>query len=176
LASRPTARVGGLRVTSATLNARGHPTMSSKSLFMVPARTVVRIYRIATDSAHRSWYLVHVHGRPGWIAGWLTAAAPARRVSLWHPAIASTYGIGDRFLGSHMACGGALTMTVMAVANKTLPCGTRVRLRVRGRTVVARVLDRGPYVRGRSFDLAPAVCRALGVCDGVFRVEWQKAS
>ena len=72
-----------------------------------------------------------------------------------------------------MACGGTLTDTVMAVANRDLPCGTRVRIRSGGRLVEAQVLDRGPYVDGLTFDLGPAVCQALGACDGVTSIEWQ---
>ncbi|MGH2842120.1 MAG: septal ring lytic transglycosylase RlpA family protein [Solirubrobacteraceae bacterium] len=49
------------------------------------------------------------------------------------------------------------------IANKTLPCGTRVRLRYGGQSVVATVDDRGPYVYGRSFDLDQNTATALGM-------------
>lgn len=61
-----------------------------------------------------------------------------------------------------LACGGLLTSSTMGVANKTLPCGTRVTLRYHGRTVRVRVIDRGPYVAGREYDLTEATARALG--------------
>ena len=165
---------GSLRLTSTAVNARGHPTLASKVLFIVPSGTTVRVYRIAIDAAHRSWYLVHVDGRPGWIAGWLTKTAPVRAAALWHIAMASSFGIGDGLVGHGMACGSTLTSSVMAVANRTLPCGSRIRIRVGARTVTARVLDRGPWVTGRTFDLGPAVCRALRSCSGVFRIQWQR--
>ena len=50
----------------------------------------------------------------------------------------------------------------MGVANKTLPCGTLVTLRYDGRTVRVPVVDRGPYVAGREFDLTEATKQALG--------------
>ena len=50
----------------------------------------------------------------------------------------------------------------MGVANKTLPCGTLVTLRYDGRTVRVAVIDRGPYVAGREFDLTEATKQALG--------------
>ena len=50
----------------------------------------------------------------------------------------------------------------LGVANKTLPCGTLVTLRYGGRTVRVPVVDRGPYVEGREFDLTEATKRALG--------------
>ena len=62
---------------------------------------------------------------------------------------------------------------ILAVANLHLPCGTSVRLRLGHHVVTSKVLDRGPYVTGRTFDLSPAVCRALGGCDGVMTISWQ---
>jgi rare lipoprotein A len=64
-----------------------------------------------------------------------------------------------------LACGGELTSATMGVANKTLPCGALVTLRYGDRTVQVRVIDRGPYVAGREFDLTEATKRALGFGD-----------
>jgi peptidoglycan lytic transglycosylase len=64
--------------------------------------------------------------------------------------------------GGGLACGGQLTSSTMGVANKTLPCGTLVTFRYGGRTVRVPVIDRGPYVAGRDFDLTEATKRALG--------------
>lgn len=72
-------------------------------------------------------------------------------------AAASWYGGGGG-----LACGGELTSYTMGVANKTLPCGTMITLRYGGRTVRVPVIDRGPYVAGREFDLTEATKRALG--------------
>jgi rare lipoprotein A len=61
---------------------------------------------------------------------------------------------------------GALT-----AAHRTLPFGTEVTVinRDNGRSVVVRINDRGPFVRGRVIDLSPAAARALGV-DGLASV------
>jgi rare lipoprotein A len=52
----------------------------------------------------------------------------------------------------------------MTAAHRTLPFGTLVRVTNRhsGRSVVVRINDRGPFVRGRVIDLTPAAARALG--------------
>src|SRR5436309_5401355 len=81
-------------------------------------------------------------------------------VTAYHAAAASWYGPG--LYGSHLACGGTLDSNVVGVANKTMPCGSRVRLRYGGRTVTARVVDRGPYVAGREFDLTAATKQKIG--------------
>jgi rare lipoprotein A len=75
-------------------------------------------------------------------------------------ALASWYGPG--LYGGHLACGGTLTPGTLGVANKTLPCGTKVTLHYRGRTVRVPVVDRGPYVGAREFDLTAATRARLG--------------
>lgn len=82
---------------------------------------------------------------------------PLGRLNVFRLAEASWYASG----GS-LACGGLLTTSTMGVANKTLPCGTLVTLRYDGRTVRVPVIDRGPYVAGREFDLTEATKNALG--------------
>jgi hypothetical protein len=67
--------------------------------------------------------------------------------------------------GGGLACGGTLTSSTLGVANKTLPCGTLVTLRYGGRTLRVPVVDRGPYVEGREFDLTEATKQALGFGD-----------
>ena len=62
------------------------------------------------------------------------------------------------------ACGVLYTRTVVGVANRTLPCGTLVAFSYGGRTVVAPVIDRGPYVAGRLWDLSGGLCTALRHC------------
>jgi rare lipoprotein A len=67
--------------------------------------------------------------------------------------------------GGSLACGGTLTSFTQGVANKTLPCGTVIALRYHGHKVEVPVIDRGPYVAGREFDLTEATKRALGFGD-----------
>jgi hypothetical protein len=80
----------------------------------------------------------------------------------WSYAVASWYGPG--FYGNRTACGLTYTESSWGVAHKSLPCGTMVQFRHNGRVVAAPVIDRGPYVAGRTWDLSAAVCRALGHC------------
>lgn len=72
---------------------------------------------------------------------------------------ASWYGPG--FYGNRTACGQTLRKGTQGVAHKTLPCGSKVLIGSRGRFVITRVIDRGPYVGGRSWDLTNATRRAL---------------
>jgi hypothetical protein len=102
-------------------------------------------------------------GRPN-----VPAAGAPRGVivlSTWHhdPDV-SWYGPG--FYGHRTACGYALTTSLVGVANRTLPCGTLVKFRnpANGRTVTMPVVDRGPYVAGRQWDLTGGACKALGHC------------
>ena len=82
------------------------------------------------------------------------------RLNVYRLAEASWYGGGGG-----LACGGSLTSATLGVANKTLPCGTLVTLRYNGRSVRVPVVDRGPYVAGREFDLTQATKQALGFGD-----------
>jgi rare lipoprotein A (RlpA)-like double-psi beta-barrel protein len=83
----------------------------------------------------------------------------------WHhdPDV-SWYGPG--FYGGRTACGITYTTTTLGVANRTLPCGTMVTFRnpANGRTITVPVIDRGPYVAGRQWDLSGATCLALEHC------------
>ena len=73
--------------------------------------------------------------------------------------IASVYGYGGRTASGERMTPGALT-----AAHRTLPFGTMVRVTNTGtgRSVVVRINDRGPFVRGRVIDLTPAAAHALG--------------
>jgi rare lipoprotein A (peptidoglycan hydrolase) len=94
--------------------------------------------------------------------------ARKHRVKASTPATVSWYGPG--LYGNHLACGGTLEPGTAGVAHKTLPCGTRVRLCLR-RCVTTRVIDRGPYVAGRTFDLTAPVRDAIGM-SGVATVRY----
>ena len=74
----------------------------------------------------------------------------------------SWYGPG--FIGDGTACGQTLTRELIGVAHRTLPCGTLVTFRYGDRTVTAPVVDRGPFVSDRVFDLTVGACRALDHC------------
>jgi len=81
------------------------------------------------------------------------------RLNVYRDALASWYGPG--FYGRRTGCGGSLGTSQLGVAHKSLPCGTRVTLRHRGRVVRVPVIDRGPYAGAREYDLTAATARRL---------------
>jgi rare lipoprotein A (peptidoglycan hydrolase) len=91
-----------------------------------------------------------------------TAALDEAELSFapYRSAGASWYG-GKTMWGRSTACGQVLRPTTIGVANKTLPCGTPVKFVWHGRSIVAPVIDRGPYIKGRAWDLTSAAAEAL---------------
>jgi rare lipoprotein A len=84
---------------------------------------------------------------------------------------ASWYGPG--FHGRRTASGEIFDMHAISAAHRTLPLGTVIEVRnlENGRTLVARVNDRGPWVHGRIVDLSMAAAEELGLYrSGVARV------
>jgi rare lipoprotein A (peptidoglycan hydrolase) len=86
---------------------------------------------------------------------------------------ASWYG-GKTMWGRSTACGQVLRPSTIGVANKTLPCGTPVKFVWHGHSIVAPVIDRGPYIRGRAWDLTAAAAEALEF-EGVGRIQYAVA-
>ena len=89
------------------------------------------------------------------------AASAVRRVLVYRSVTSTWYGPG--FYGRRTACGQRLTTSTLGVAHKTLPCGTKVALKVKGRSLIVPVIDRGPYARGVTYDLTSATAEQLGV-------------
>jgi rare lipoprotein A len=77
---------------------------------------------------------------------------------------ASWYGGGER-LSSRTASGEHFDRGGLTAAHRSLPFGTRVQVTnvQTGRAVVVRINDRGPFVRGRSLDLARGAAQAIGL-------------
>lgn len=77
--------------------------------------------------------------------------------------IASFYG--RAFAGRPTATGERFNPEAMTAAHRTLPFGTRVRVTNtrNGRSVVVRINDRGPFVRGRIIDVSRGAARNLGM-------------
>ena len=82
-----------------------------------------------------------------------------------HPRV--QYGVaswyGDHEQGRPMACGEPFNEYAMIAAHRTLPLGTTVRVTNarNGRSVVVRIMDRGPHVAGRVIDLSKAAAERL---------------
>jgi rare lipoprotein A (peptidoglycan hydrolase) len=91
--------------------------------------------------------------------GFLPARRRVGRLNVYRYAQASWYGPG--LYGNRTGCGGTLAAGRLGVAHKTLPCGTMVTFKHRGRRVRVPVIDRGPYVGGREYDLTEATAQRL---------------
>jgi rare lipoprotein A (peptidoglycan hydrolase) len=74
--------------------------------------------------------------------------------------------------GLPIACGGVLHVPQLGVANKELPCGTEVLFRYGNRAIRVPVIDRGPYIAGREWDLTGATAEALGF-PGLGPIQWR---
>jgi rare lipoprotein A (peptidoglycan hydrolase) len=86
----------------------------------------------------------------------------------FHVSIASVF----TDYGLPLACGGVLHVPQLGVANKTLPCGTMVTFVYGGRAIRVPVIDRGPYIAGREWDLTGATAEALHF-PGLGPIEWR---
>lgn len=90
----------------------------------------------------------------------VTSASPEVSVRVFKPGMATWYGPG--LYGNPTACGQVLTKELVGVAHKSLPCGTMVEISYGGRSIVVPVVDRGPYAKGRTWDLTSAAAEQLG--------------
>ncbi|MGI8559778.1 MAG: RlpA-like double-psi beta-barrel domain-containing protein, partial [Solirubrobacteraceae bacterium] len=73
-----------------------------------------------------------------------------------------------------LACGGLLGRLQLGVAHKTAPCGTLITFTYAGRSLTVPVIDRGPYIVGREWDLTGATADALGF-PGLGAIKWAVA-
>jgi len=107
-----------------------------------------------------------------WLGGCATQAPPtAVTPSAPQPAepqeiargLASWYGEG--FHGRTTASGEPFDLKALTAAHRTLPIGSRVRVRnlKTGQEVVVRINDRGPHIGGRIIDLSRAAAAQIGL-------------
>jgi hypothetical protein len=132
----------------------------------VQAATTVTGGDGAFDAAWKTDSTGHfdLRARPATTDGAAAAAAAAQQIStvtVYRRAVATWFGPG--FYGHRTACGQRLTHRLLGVANRTLPCGTKVSLLYRGRTITVPVVDRGPFAHGVSYDLTSATAQALAM-------------
>ena len=86
--------------------------------------------------------------------------------SIVMPTIASAQtGIASVYSEGRTATGERVVASGMTAAHRTLPFGTMVRVTNtrNGRSVVVRINDRGPFVKGRIIDLTPGAAHAIGI-------------
>jgi rare lipoprotein A len=99
----------------------------------------------------------------------LLIASPAEATT--QSGVASWYG--PRFHGRRAANGEIFNQDELTAAHRKLPFGTEIRVTnlANGRSVVVRINDRGPYIKGRILDLSRAAAQELGMVKrGVVRI------
>jgi hypothetical protein len=119
-------------------------------------------------------YVVQAHARKlsadaanfAGLLPWVSEQKTGERVSV--ASVFTDYGLG-------LACGGVLGRYQIGVAHKTAPCGTLIDFTYGGRTLRVPVVDRGPYIVGREWDLTGATAEALGF-PGLGPIAWRCAS
>jgi len=81
---------------------------------------------------------------------------------------------GERYRGRLMANGKPFNPDALTVAHRSLPFGTKVRFQHGPNVVVATVTDRGPFIKGREFDLSKAAFAALAQVEaGLISPKWE---
>ena len=68
-------------------------------------------------------------------------------------------------LYSKTASGERMNPSAMTAAHRSLPFGTKVRVvnKANGKSVLVRINDRGPFIRGRIIDLSKAAAKSIGM-------------
>jgi rare lipoprotein A (peptidoglycan hydrolase) len=93
-------------------------------------------------------------------------------VSGWYAARA---GVRSRPLAGHPSdCGTLLDPNTLGVDHPVLPCGTKLFVRFKSKTVLTQVVDRGPFGPGQAFEVTPALADVLGL-SGVQAIRWSFA-
>jgi len=85
----------------------------------------------------------------------------------WYKALAAPYTPSSR----RTACGQRLASRALGVAHPVLPCGVKIFLEFNGKQVLTQVIDKGPAVPGREFDVTKALADRIGL-HGVEQVRW----
>jgi hypothetical protein len=139
--------------------------------FMVQAPTTPGTYRVSLRPLIEGAQWMEDYG-VFWVITVLNAdgtAPPPPPAATVTTVVASYFGPG--LWGNRTACGQTLTTTLQGVAHRTLACGTAVTLSHAGNTVTVPVVDRGPQILSREFDLTYATKLALG-CPDLCTLQW----
>jgi predicted RNA-binding Zn-ribbon protein involved in translation (DUF1610 family) len=90
----------------------------------------------------------------------------------WTTALAAPYGPSSA--RRRTSCGQELTKETRGVAHPVLPCGVKVFIQFHGHRVLTQVIDRGPKVPGRTFDISEGLAKEIGL-HGTQRIRWAYA-
>lgn len=122
-----------------------------------------------THRSLRGWTFVDPQiGRAAFASVGRWARRPDEDYENSHITTASWYGTPQRTASGEWFHPDGLT-----AASRSLPFGTRVRIRYHGRSVIVRINDRGPFVRGRDLDLSRGAARALRM-PGTAKIAWER--
>ena len=72
--------------------------------------------------------------------------------------------------GKETASGERYNPYGFTAAHRTLPFGSVLLVTYKGKSVVVRINDRGPYIKGRKLDLSYGAAIKIG-CEGICKVE-----
>jgi rare lipoprotein A len=138
------------------------PTLVQRAVWLagicfVAAIAAVAITRRDAESSKKN--LPSAVAVPGTENGYYTARAAPYGPSTAHP---------------RTACGRPFTNATQGVAHPVLPCGVRVYVRFHGSEVLTQVIDRGPNVPGREFDVTKALANRLDL-HGTQTIQWRFA-
>ena len=101
----------------------------------------------------------------------LPDAAPAPGGG-WYHALAAPAPLPKK--SRRTACGQKLDAQTLGLAHPTLPCNAKLYIEFGGKRVLTQVIDRGPYVAGREFQLTKALAEKVGLHD-LQRIRWRFA-
>lgn len=156
----------------------GVPPARVQPLVVAPPSASQSVASVATPPARPQAAAAVVQPTPQDVAETTAAAAQTPAAPVLRSGQAFARGMaswyGPRFHGRRTASGERYDKHALTAAHKTLPFGTRVRVRSvhTGREVVVRINDRGPYQHRRIIDLSRAAMVALGTLErGVTEVE-----
>jgi rare lipoprotein A (peptidoglycan hydrolase) len=138
------------------------PTFVQRAVWLVGVCFVAVIAAVAltrrgSDSSDQS--LPGAVPVPGTKNGYYTGRAAPYSPSSAHP---------------RTACGQPFTDKTQGVAHPVLPCGVRLYIRFHGKEVLTQVIDRGPTVPGRDFDVTKALANRLDL-HGPQTIQWRFA-
>ncbi len=90
----------------------------------------------------------------------------------WYTALAAPYPASSA--RQRTACGHRLGPNTLGVAHPVLPCGVKIFIAYRENVVLTQVVDRGPNVPGRQFDVTRPLAARIGLA-GTQRIRWRYA-
>lgn len=90
----------------------------------------------------------------------------------WYTALAAPYLPSASGKPTKSACGVLIGPKTKGVAHPTLPCGVKVYIEYQGKQALTQVIDRGPNVPGREFDVTQGLAKELGLV-GTRAIKWR---